>query len=236
MTMKGDTFAPSVLHKGGEDSATESSGNAKALSMNALKDSLHTSGNTDALSLGNLKSSLTESTVAEDKKSFSIGQNGVDFSAMRAALDGGKPSSGNDKKLLSKQRIKEIKSKQEEKVFNGVASSLIDALEGVQTKPSLLADGNGSTGFNRKEFGKGLSVIDQYAIDIHQRQVKSDFAFQTSKSKKTQGGKDVKLSRKAKARKEKAKSKGISYNEKCANRGAVKRSKQKAKSKRFQAY
>jgi len=108
-------------------------------------------------------------------------------------------------------RLKELKTKEEEKRFTSAASSLTDALDDIRPvkKCTLLEDtcpGSGRT------LGKGLSVIDQFAMKVHTDQVDKGI-FGSFSKRSAVGGKTKGMSKKANKRKAKAQERAIGYGE-----------------------
>lgn len=146
------------------------------------------------------------------------------LSALDASVGAGRAQS-------SAARVEELRRQQEERRFDGAASSLLDALGAVDaSRPSLLEEGGRGAA---KELGKGLSVFDQFALSLHSKQVGSG-AFEsvqfraparqakappaTARSALPPPAGDPGLSRKANKRKEEARKKAQAYADK--NRAA----------------
>jgi hypothetical protein len=142
-----------------------------------------------------------------------------------SALDTSVGRVGAGRAQSSAARVQELRRQQEERRFDGAASSLLDALGAVDaSRPSLLEDGGSGAA---KELGKSLSVFDQFALSLHSKQVDAgafegaQFRTPAHQAKAAPArpalpapAVDSGLSRKANKRKEEAKKKAQAYADK----------------------
>mmetsp|Transcript_11385 Transcript_11385/g.22274 ORF Transcript_11385/g.22274 Transcript_11385/m.22274 type:complete len:185 (+) Transcript_11385:173-727(+) len=167
-------------------------------------------------------------------------------SATDSKASGGSPALKAPVKSAAEQRVEELQRLKDARKFDGMASSLFDALDSVPVRPKSLLEDNEGVSTSRENFGKGLSVIDQFALRVHSTQERagdlgdtkyslSGAAIKSSGGKAGKAGNQKNLSKKARARKDKARQRGVAYSERSApSAGPSKRGRAKGKSGRLQ--
>lgn len=135
---------------------------------------------------------------------------------------------------LSQQRVDALKLQREEARFDSATSSLMDAISNVEAtapakpRPTPLADAPEGQVVARADFGRGLSVIERFAVGVHGREetaganasFRLDGTLAQPKARAKEKGRGVQ-SRKVNRRKAKAKERGVAYAEKSTARGGA---------------